>query len=114
MEYVLGDEETIEDLKETIPELYAITDSLIGVVTRDAAEEDIVMVISDHGHDRDGSGHRFGAEGIIVMAEGPVQQGGKIESATVFDVLPTVFHTMGVPVPVGIKGRVLTDIFKSD
>ncbi len=108
------DEKAINDMKETIPKVYAVFDSLLGVITNDATDDEMVMVVSDHGHDLDGSGHRFGPEGILVMAGGPVKRGATIDSATVFDVLPTVLHVLGVPVPIGIRGRVLTEVFREE
>lgn len=108
------DEQAIEDLRETIPMVYSFADSLIGSALDSATENDLVIVISDHGHATDGSGHRFGEKGIIVMAGGPVRRGANMESPTVFDILPTVLHVMGLPVPVGVRGRVLSEILQPE
>lgn len=104
-------EEGLDRFGGVIDNVHAVWDSLIGVLVEDACDGDVVILISDHGHDRDGSGHRFGPEGIIVMAGGPVRKGGPLEGATVFDITPTVLHLAGLPVPEGMDGKVLTGAF---
>ncbi len=103
-------EEGLESFGGVIDNVHAVWDSLLGVLIENAGD-DVVILISDHGHDRDGSGHRFGPKGIIVMAGGPVRKGGPLEGATVFDITPTVLHLAGLPVPEGMKGKVLTGAF---
>ncbi|MFH1278288.1 MAG: alkaline phosphatase family protein [Candidatus Eisenbacteria bacterium] len=102
-------EEGVTRLSRTIEDAHSDWDSLIGVVVGSAKGE-VVIIISDHGHDLDGTGHRFGPEGIIVMGGGPVEEGGAFEDPSVFDIAPTVLHLCGLPVPEGLKGRVLTEV----
>ncbi len=46
----------------------------------------------------------------IFVAYGPrVRRGGQIEGATMVDVAPTILHTMGLPVPANMDGRVLAE-----
>jgi hypothetical protein len=82
------------------------------LIEKTGAGDDLILVVSDHGHDLDGSGHRFGPPGILVMAGGPVAQGATIEGATVFDVLPTTLHALGLPVPGGLRGRALIEAYE--
>lgn len=102
--------EAVTRLSSTIEDCHAVWDSLIGVVTADVGPDDVVIVVSDHGHDLDGSGHRFGPPGIIVMAGGPVKPDARFDGAKVYDITPTVLHLCGLPVPEGMKGRVLTEV----
>jgi hypothetical protein len=103
-------EEEIEIFSQTITRSHALADSLFGTF-KQVTDNDVTILISDHGHDQDGSGHRFGPKGIILMAGGPIRSGVKLESPTVFDITPTILHLMGLPVPSGLKGRVLVEAF---
>jgi hypothetical protein len=103
-------EAEIEVFAQTITRTHAIADSLLGTFMADAGDA-VTILISDHGHDQDGSGHRFGPKGIILMAGGPIQAGAELQDPTVFDITPTILHLMGLPVPTGLKGRVLVEAF---
>lgn len=106
------DDQTIADLAGTIDDVYAITDSLIGDILTSRGPDDIVMIVSDHGHDLDGSGHRFGPGGIIMMAGAGIHPAGRLEGARVYDILPTALYSIGLPVPHGLAGNVLIDAFE--
>ena len=109
----LDDEPTRQRLEanaDIVTDAYAIFDQELGLLLEDLGD-DVVIVVSDHGHDLDGSGHQFGPSGIIVIAGGPIARGAALDSARVFDVLPTVLHLMGLPVPQGLDGRVLEETF---
>jgi arylsulfatase A-like enzyme len=103
-------EESIERGSQVVPQAYALFDQQLGRLL-EGLGDDVVIVVSDHGHDLDGSGHQFGPSGIIAMAGGPIARGAALDSATVFDLLPTVLHLMGLPVPQGLAGRVLVEAF---
>jgi len=103
-------DETIARGADLIVGTYEVADELLGTLLAEAGD-DLVIVVSDHGHDLDGSGHRFGAPGILVMAGGPVAAGAPLDSPTAFDVLPTVLHVLGLPVPAGLRGRVVSEAF---
>jgi arylsulfatase A-like enzyme len=98
---------------DTVTHAYTIFDQELGLLL-EGLGDDVVLVVSDHGHDLDGSAHQFGPPGIIVVAGGPIARGALLESATVFDVLPTVLHLMGLPVPQGLEGRVLEEVLDPD
>ncbi|WP_049996570.1 alkaline phosphatase family protein [Halococcus sediminicola] len=51
----------------------------------------------------------------IFLAEGPdIETGATPTDASVFDVAPTVLHSMGEPVPATADGRVLDELFAPD
>jgi predicted AlkP superfamily phosphohydrolase/phosphomutase len=51
----------------------------------------------------------------ILIARGPAfQPGAKPESARLVDLMPTILHLLGVPIPAGLDGRVLTEILKPE
>lgn len=50
-----------------------------------------------------------------IIARGPhIKRGKRINKATIYDVAPTILHIFGVPIPRGIDGRVLREIFQED
>jgi predicted AlkP superfamily phosphohydrolase/phosphomutase len=106
-------EESIQRGGQVVPQAYALFDQDLGRLLEDLGD-DVVIVVSDHGHDLDGSGHQLGPKGIIVMAGGPIARGVELDSATVFDLLPTVLHLMGLAVPQGLAGRVLEEALVAD
>jgi predicted AlkP superfamily phosphohydrolase/phosphomutase len=98
----------IERGADVVTRAYEIFDQELGLLL-EGLGEDVVLVVSDHGHDFDSSGHQFGPPGIIVIAGGPIARGAELDSPTVFDVCPSVLHLMGLPVPEGLAGRVLEE-----
>jgi hypothetical protein len=97
-----------------IPETYVQLDELIGGVLARGDPDTVVMVISDHGHSptilhATYTQHRHGPPGILLLAGGPVRRGYRLDRAYVLDIFPTVLHLLGLPVPEGGAGRVLTE-----
>ncbi|RPJ44918.1 MAG: hypothetical protein EHM19_06065 [Candidatus Latescibacterota bacterium] len=103
-------EEEIDVLGGAIDFVCAAWDGWIERTVRDAGD-DLIVIVSDHGHDLDGSGHRFGPKAIVVLAGGPIRPGCKLEDPMNFDIAPTILHVVGLPVPEGIRGRVLEEAF---
>lgn len=52
-------------------------------------------------------------EGILFL-HGPAIQSGTIKKAHLQDIIPTLFHIVGCPVPNDMDGRVLREAFKSE
>lgn len=50
-------------------------------------------------------------EGIIVAAGPHIAQGRALAEAHIVDLAPTILHLMGLPVPNGMDGRVLSELF---
>ena len=74
-----------------------------------------ILIVSDHGFGP-GSRPRQPAltgdhlpEGILVMLGDPFPPAGRVEGATVLDVLPTTLHLLGIPRARDLPGRVLDD-----
>src|SRR5205823_5736781 len=57
-----------------------------------------------------GGGGRHRRYGIFLAA-GPGVEPGMIEGANITDVAPTALHALGLAVPQGMDGRVLTELF---
>ena len=55
------------------------------------------------------AGHR--PEGIFLASGPNIGAGRRVDGATVFDVLPTLLHALGEPVPTTVDGEVLDSVF---
>ena len=50
----------------------------------------------------------------VLIAAGKGLARGKVEGACLLDIFPTILYAMGLPVPRGLDGRVLEELFKPD
>lgn len=50
-------------------------------------------------------------EGILLIRGEGIREGVHLEGARIVDVMPTVLHGMGLPLPKGLKGQVLREAF---
>ena len=100
---------------------YKFADAFLGSVMASMNPNSILMIVSDHGFDWNGGsyGHNpnrrvpypeTSPPGVIIM-KGPNVRPGRIESARLFDVAPTVLYAMGEPVAQDMDGRALTEVF---
>jgi len=58
----------------------------------------------------DSGGHK--SEGIFLAYGSGVKRGYKIDSARIHDLVPTILHIFGLPIPRDVDGRVLKEIFE--
>jgi predicted AlkP superfamily phosphohydrolase/phosphomutase len=56
------------------------------------------------------SGHHR-LDGILILCGAGAKAGATLENAQIVDLLPTILHGMGVPVPQDLDGRVLSEAF---
>jgi hypothetical protein len=107
-----------------IDDHYRFVDELLGQVA-EASPEHVVLVVSDHGfeagHQPFGEGtvsgtHKSAAalDGILVAAGGPLAADARVENASILDIAPTVLHLLGLPIPAGLEGHVLTAAFQAE
>lgn len=59
-----------------------------------------------------GSNHR--SEGILILRGPGIKKGRKIEGAHILDVAPTILYLLGLPIPKGFDGKVLTEALEPD
>ncbi len=70
-------------------------------------EDDVLIVVSDHGHVMDGSAHHYPEPGVLLMYGKPFRKGLNLSGASVYDIVPTVLYLLGLPVPEDMPGKVL-------
>jgi predicted AlkP superfamily phosphohydrolase/phosphomutase len=116
---------------------YALHDRLLGEAIQAFPAETTWLILSDHGVAPDRklkvdhpaarglekppppspstiSGiHSGGDAGILVLA-GPAIAPGPIDSASVYDIAPTICALLGLPVPEDLRGRVLAEALSAE
>jgi predicted AlkP superfamily phosphohydrolase/phosphomutase len=89
------------------------------LILRPKEESDIFFGLADFGH-RDMVSQVYRYSGMhrdygMLIVNGPgVRAGGEIRGAVIQDIAPTVMHSMGLPVPADMDGRVLAELFTED
>lgn len=89
------------------------------LILRPAEPSDIFFGLADFGHRETVSMvYRYSGmhrdDGMLIMNGPGVRPGGEIEGAAIVDIAPTVLHTMELPIPSDMDGRVLTEVFMPD
>ncbi len=56
--------------------------------------------------------HRL--EGLLIARGNGIRESTEVEGARIFDVAPTILHSMGLPVPEDMNGRVITELFTEE
>ncbi len=94
---------------------YAYTDALIGRILEGYGEDDLVIVVSDHGFEA-GTGLGFltgvheteaALHGVIFARGEGISRGIRVHGTTIFDVAPSVLAWLGLPVAADMDGRVV-------
>jgi len=112
-----------EEGRKVMERIYRREDIYWGPYTKNAP--DIIFVPDSeytlHGRIKDDilkksregrSFHRLG--GILILRGPGVRKGRKIEGAHIMDMAPTILHLMGLPVPKGFDGKVLTEALEPE
>ena len=110
--------------RDVLPRYYEYIDAEVGRMMREGPADAVWIIASDHGFftgearpasrpDDFGTGapewHRL--SGVLAIA-GPGVRPGEIRDANIYDLVPTLFHVLGVPASREMKGRALTEAFK--
>ncbi len=72
--------------------------------------QSLVMPSTQHDHPRSGDHAFYG----MFMAAGPAIATGKLTSASLQDITPTVLHLMGLPVSTDMDGAVLSEALRPE
>jgi len=89
------------------------------LILRPSEPSDIFFGLADFGHRETVSTvYRYSGmhrdHGMLIMNGPGVRQGRGVEGAVIQDIAPTVLHTMGLPVPADMDGRVLDNAFAEE
>ncbi|MDA8018770.1 MAG: alkaline phosphatase family protein [Thermoanaerobaculia bacterium] len=104
-----------ERYRDTVDAFYVYLDRWLGKLLEHRADDTGVLLLSDHGFAADTDpdipgGHDHAPPGIVVL-HGPGIRPGKIDGATVYDVLPTLMASMDLPLAEDLPGAPLVQAF---
>ena len=101
---------------EALRQYYEYTDALIGRLTDRFGPDDLVLVVSDHGFEagptasnRMLTGKHDSAEasdGVVFARGRGIAPGSKADSATIYDIAPTILAWLDLPVGDDMDGQV--------
>ena len=110
--------------RETIDRVYLQQDRLLGQWLDQMGEDDILIVVSDHGFkigdnrpiEVDATkielAHLWHAPHGVIAAYGrDIRPGHQIDDASVLDITPTILYLLDQPVADDFDGKVLTELF---
>jgi predicted AlkP superfamily phosphohydrolase/phosphomutase len=102
----------IERARAALESYYEFTDDLIGRLVSRYSEDDLVLVLSDHGFEAVGKGRLTGGhnspaalDGVIFARGRHVRAGPVAEGLRIEDVTPTVLAWLGLPVARDMDGK---------
>lgn len=114
----------LEDVRrygQVVPRIYEHQDALLGELLRAAGSSTVVILLSDHGFlngpdrprgmtaDIEGQPGRWHRPFGILALAGPPIAPGRLQTASLLDIMPTVLYLAGLPVPADASGRILTE-----
>jgi len=98
---------------DTVNAYYRYTDALLGEIVRVVSRDTTVLVVSDHGFDKEPDGrfgHRkTGPPGTFIAAGKPFARGARPRQVKLYDVAPTLLYLSGLPCSRDMAGRVITE-----
>jgi len=102
----------VEHYGATVCSYYIYIDSLIEELFKSVSTDTTVMIVSDHGFEREPDG-RFGhrktrPSGLCIVSGKHIKQGIKFDNASLYDITPTILHLCGLPISKEMEGEVLT------
>jgi predicted AlkP superfamily pyrophosphatase or phosphodiesterase len=100
----------------TVAAFYEYADEWLGKLLEGADEQTGVMVLSDHGMDpldnaSEPGDHNDAPPGVVILSGPGIKPNNRIEGATIYDILPTLLASAGLPVARDLEGKILEDAF---
>ncbi len=92
--------------RTAVDRYYKIVDRQLAETLKEAGEDTVVIVVSDHGWDPLYPGHDNAPDGIFAMYGGPTVRPASRPTLHIYDVTPTVLALLGLPVADDMDGLV--------
>jgi arylsulfatase A-like enzyme len=93
---------------------YVRMDGHLGRLMDSLEEGDLLVVVSDHGWNFDGTNHWRMPDGVFALFGAGVVKGLAPARVHVYDVAPTVLRYLGLPLSRGFPGRALVEAFSPE
>ena len=105
--------EEVEQYGETICNYYRYIDSIINELIEAVSSDTTVMLVSDHGFEREPDG-RFGHRktrppGFCIVRGPHINKNLSVENGSLYDITPTLLYLSGLPVSKEMEGKVFTE-----
>jgi hypothetical protein len=107
----LAEPRTRELWETLVVQAYLAMDARIGHWLEALEPDEVLLVVSDHGWNYDGTAHNGAPDGVFFAYGAPFNAGLRLPRVHVFDVLPTLGRLLEVPVSKALPGRVLDEAF---
>jgi predicted AlkP superfamily phosphohydrolase/phosphomutase len=111
---------------KVIERYYELVDQFIAGLLEVAKSRYTIIIASDHGfgptgnlpwsggHGKITPGAPVAPDGILIINGKNIKKGESLNSASVLDVLPTIFHLLGIPLAKDFEGNVLFNAFNDN
>lgn len=105
---------------DEIRRIHVELDVILGQILERLDDDTTLIVASDHGqspvflHHRHYAHHLHGPPGILLMVGPNIRADHRLMTAGIYDLMPTVLHLLGLPIPEDLDGRVLLDAFDTE
>jgi len=117
------DQAGFDKLQRVVIQFYIYQDQLLGELLQAAGPQTTVVVMSDHGFlsgsdrpdfppDIELQAARWHRLYGILCIKGPDVRPGRMETASLYDITPTLLYMSGLPVATDLEGRPLLDALK--
>ena len=112
----------IHRYRNAVPDAYRNADRLLGRLLAGLAEDDAVLLVSDHGFEAADAKHVSSGthgssdasnDGIYIAAGGPISARHCPPEISLYDVAPTALYLLGVGIPEHMQGEVPPALFES-
>lgn len=109
--------------KDAMMVYYELIDKILGEILRFSKENWIISIASDHGFytigarpsvmpdDFGGGASQWHRMTGVWMVKGEGIKRGEFYNSDIYDIIPTLFATLGIPISKEMKGKVIKDIF---
>jgi hypothetical protein len=101
-----------EGCRRALYDYYEFTDQLLGRLVAGFGDDDLVLVVSDHGFESEFSEYRTGGHtseaasyGVCFARGAGIPAGSKVEGMAVADLTPTVLDWYGLPLGLDMDGK---------
>ena len=107
-------EDVIAEQRTMIDDAYRRMDRRLGSLMEGMERGDLLVVVSDHGWNLDGTSHWRKPDAIFGLYGESVRKGLQAERQHLMNVAPTVLYYLGLPISRELQGEILTAAFTDE